>query len=40
MTERLFILDGPGFLFRAYHAIPFLSTSKGVPGSDPGASAS
>jgi DNA polymerase-1 len=31
MTERLFILDGPGFLFRAYHAIPFLSTSKGVP---------
>jgi DNA polymerase-1 len=31
MTERFFILDGPGFLFRAYHAIPFLSTSKGVP---------
>src|SRR5258705_11507952 len=31
MTERLFILDGPGFPFRAYHAIPFLSTSKGVP---------
>jgi 5'-3' exonuclease len=31
MTERLFDLDGPGFLFRAYHAIPFLSTSKGVP---------
>src|SRR5258705_11085153 len=31
MTERLFILDGPGFLFRAYHAIPFLSTSKGGP---------
>jgi DNA polymerase I len=31
MTERLFVLDGPGFLFRAYHAIPFLSTSKGVP---------
>jgi len=30
MTERFFILDGPGFLFRAYHAIPFLSTSKGV----------
>jgi DNA polymerase-1 len=30
MSERLFILDGPGFLFRAYHAIPFLSTSKGV----------
>ncbi|HEY7653395.1 MAG TPA: DNA polymerase I [Methylomirabilota bacterium] len=31
MSERLFVLDGPGFLFRAYHAIPFLSTSKGVP---------
>src|SRR6201988_263386 len=31
MSERFFILDGPGFLFRAYHAIPFLSTSKGVP---------
>jgi DNA polymerase-1 len=31
MTERLFILDGPGFLFRAYHAIPLPSTSKGVP---------
>jgi DNA polymerase-1 len=31
MSERLFILDGPGFLFRAYHALPFLSTSRGVP---------
>ena len=31
MSERLFVLDGPGFLFRAYHALPFLSTSKGVP---------
>jgi 5'-3' exonuclease, N-terminal resolvase-like domain len=31
MTERLFILDGPGYLYRAYHALPFLSTSKGVP---------
>jgi DNA polymerase I len=31
MRERFFILDGPGFLFRAYHAIPFLSTSRGVP---------
>jgi DNA polymerase I len=30
MSERFFILDGPGFLFRAYHAIPFLSTSRGV----------
>ena len=32
MTERLFILDGPGYLYRAYHAMPYLSTSKGVPG--------
>src|SRR4029450_4979133 len=31
MIERLFILDGPGFLFRAYHALPFLSTSRGEP---------
>jgi DNA polymerase-1 len=31
MSERFFVLDGPGFLFRAYHALPFLSTSKGVP---------
>jgi DNA polymerase-1 len=31
MSERFFILDGPGFLFRAYHALPFLSTSRGVP---------
>ena len=32
MSERFFILDGPGFLFRAYHALPFLSTSKSIPG--------
>ncbi|HZP38005.1 MAG TPA: DNA polymerase I [Methylomirabilota bacterium] len=31
MSERFFLLDGPGFLFRAYHALPFLSTSRGVP---------
>ncbi|HEV8440559.1 MAG TPA: DNA polymerase I [Methylomirabilota bacterium] len=31
MTERLFILDAPGYLYRAYHALPYLSTSKGVP---------
>jgi DNA polymerase-1 len=31
MSRRLFVLDGPGFLYRAYHAIPYLSTSKGVP---------
>ena len=31
MTERLFILDAPGYVYRAYHALPYLSTSKGVP---------
>ncbi|MCI0547420.1 MAG: DNA polymerase I [Candidatus Rokubacteria bacterium] len=31
MTERVVLLDGPGYLYRAYHALPFLSTSKGVP---------
>ncbi|PWU22239.1 MAG: DNA polymerase I, partial [Candidatus Rokuibacteriota bacterium] len=31
MSERLFVLDGPGYLYRAYHALPFLATSKGVP---------
>jgi len=31
MTERLFILDTPGYVYRAYHALPYLSTSKGLP---------
>jgi DNA polymerase-1 len=31
MAERFYILDGPGYLYRAYHALPFLSTSRGVP---------
>ena len=31
MSERFFVLDGPGYLYRAYHALPFLSTSKGQP---------
>jgi DNA polymerase-1 len=31
VSERLYLLDGPGFLYRAYHALPFLSTSKGQP---------
>ena len=30
MSERLFVLDGPGYLYRAYHAIPYLTTSKGI----------
>jgi DNA polymerase-1 len=31
MPARLFILDGPGYLFRAYHALPYLSNSRGMP---------
>jgi hypothetical protein len=31
MTERLFILDTLGYVYRAYHALPYLSTSKGLP---------
>src|SRR5215469_4129748 len=31
MTERLFVLDGPGYLYRAYHALPYLSNSRGLP---------
>jgi DNA polymerase-1 len=31
MSQRLFILDGPGYLFRAYHALPYLSNSRGMP---------
>ena len=30
MSERLFLLDGPGYLYRAYHALPYLSNSKGM----------
>src|SRR5215470_9069462 len=29
MSERFFIVDGPHFLYRAYHALPYLSNSKG-----------
>ena len=29
MSARFFVVDGPGFLYRAYHALPYLSNSKG-----------
>src|SRR5262245_33553913 len=29
--DRLHVVDASGYVFRAFHAIPFLSTSKGVP---------
>jgi DNA polymerase I-like protein with 3'-5' exonuclease and polymerase domains/5'-3' exonuclease len=31
VTERFFVVDGPGYLYRAYHALPYLSNSKGQP---------
>ncbi len=31
VTERLYLIDGPSHLYRAYHAINYLSTSRGVP---------
>lgn len=31
MAETLFVLDAPGYVYRAYHALPYLSTSKGLP---------
>ena len=31
MSERLYVLDGPGYLYRAYHALPYLNTSRGLP---------
>jgi len=31
MSERLYVLDAPGYVYRAYHALPYLSTSRGVP---------
>jgi DNA polymerase-1 len=31
VAERLFVVDGHSHLFRAYHAVGYLSTSRGVP---------
>src|SRR2546422_300742 len=31
MSARLFVVDGPGYLYRAYHALPYPSNSKGQP---------
>jgi DNA polymerase-1 len=31
VPERLFLVDGHSHLFRAYHAVGYLSTSRGVP---------
>jgi DNA polymerase-1 len=31
MTQKLFLVDGSGFIFRAFHALPPLSSPTGVP---------
>ena len=31
LGERFFVVDGPGFLYRAFHALPPLSNSRGEP---------
>ena len=31
MKNRIFIIDGSSYLYRAFHAMPPLSTSKGQP---------
>jgi len=31
MRKTLYLLDGQGLIYRAYHALPYLSTSKGLP---------
>lgn len=31
MSKNLYLLDGQGLLYRAYHALPYLSTSSGFP---------
>ena len=30
-AERFYLVDGPSYLYRAYHAIGHLSTSRGLP---------
>ena len=30
-VARLFLIDGSGYVYRAFHALPALSTSRGVP---------
>ncbi|PYO46839.1 MAG: DNA polymerase I, partial [Candidatus Rokuibacteriota bacterium] len=31
MSQSLYVVDGHSHIFRAYHAVGYLSTSKGVP---------
>lgn len=31
MSKNLYLLDGQGLLYRAYHALPYLSTKSGMP---------
>ena len=31
MKDRIFVIDGSSYLYRAYHAMPPLSTSSGQP---------
>lgn len=31
MSQKLLLVDGSSFLFRAYHAVPFLSNAEGLP---------
>jgi DNA polymerase I len=31
MTETLYLIDGSGFIFRAYHALPPLNRPDGTP---------
>ena len=31
MKDRIFVIDGSSYLYRAFHAMPPLSTSTGIP---------